>query len=87
MKNREPISMPVCICTMEMESVMFRAWSYDNCPTAIIALSCTNPGCSGNIKERNERYVTAMQKLTDEEKKLLGLWYYPDKSRAAGTGS
>ena len=44
-------------------------------------MSCPTPGCAGNVAEKSEQYVTAMGKLTDDEKKLLGLWNWnPSKN-------
>ena len=73
----------LCICGKKMEIVDVDAWGVDNAECRMIGVfSCASPGCSGNHKEYCEKYLAAMRKLTDDEKKLLHLWNwdYPKNS-------
>ena len=78
--------MLICYCGQPAEVVIptnppFETWIDEiNAPGPISGFySCSTPGCSGNIKEFLEKRLKAMQKLTDEEKQILGLWYYPQQ--------
>jgi len=66
------------ICGKRMEPV--EVWIDEiNAPGCYSGFwSCVTPGCRNNQKEYHEKRLLAMQKLTDEEKQLLGLWQYPE---------
>ena len=72
----------LCVCGAALVPISFRAWArHENDWGEMRALSCPTPGCAGNVAEKSEQYVTAMGKLTDDEKKLLGLWNWnPSKN-------
>ena len=68
-----------CFCGEPMKLVNVETWiDEENAPGKLIGFwSCPTPGCRGNSKEYFERRLIAMQKLTEEEKKVLGLWHIP----------
>jgi len=77
-KKKEPIPTDdriMCLCGAEMVVTDFDVWGIDNEAEHLYGVfSCPVAGCQGNFKERHEKHLAAMKKLTDEEKKLLGLW-------------
>ena len=66
----------VCICGEKTGLCEFDAWlDVENRVTHMKGMySCSTPGCSGNVKEKNEKRLAAISKLTDDEKKMLDIW-------------
>ena len=69
-----------CFCGAPMEVVSVETWIDEkNAPGELTGIwSCPMPGCRGNAKEHFERRLVAMQKLTEEDMKVLGLWRYSE---------
>ena len=64
-----------CLCGEEMVITDFEAWGIGNTSIHLFGVySCPSMGCSGNLREQHEKRLVAMNKLTDQEKKMLGLW-------------
>ena len=67
---------PQCHCGYDMVITDFPVWDdLENRETHLYGMySCPVEGCQGNFKEYHVKRLAAMNKLTDEDKRLVGLW-------------
>jgi hypothetical protein len=67
---------PQCLEHGDMVITDFPRWDdRENRETHMYGVySCPAEGCQGNFKEYHTKRLAAMNKLTEEDKRLLGLW-------------
>lgn len=68
-----------CFCGEYPVVTHWEAWNrWTGDIVHIYGLSCENPDCDGNLKERWSRTISVLRRLSSEQRMLLGLLYKGD---------
>lgn len=74
----------ICICGAEYVPKTWKVWfSLTGDVSEVTGIGCPTKGCPANISEYAERQLTTLQKLSAEDRRILGLLYKPDYEKVA----